>query len=220
MAKNSFLSSTPARVLSVLLVFQAVLFYSFASGEYVPVSRPLKQFPVTLSGWTMVQEGVMEPEIADLLKADDTLNRTYVDASQTRIANLFIAFFKTQRAGVTPHSPKVCLPGSGWYPLDSTIFPASIPGLPSPIRINRYTVAKGEERSVVLYWYQTPYRVIASEYMAKVYLMVDGLRHRRSDTSMVRVVVPVIDGNEEQAEKVALEFVRTIFRPVRDYLPA
>ena len=31
-----------------------------------------------------------------------------------RSANLFVAYFQSQRAGQTPHSPKNCLPGSGW----------------------------------------------------------------------------------------------------------
>ena len=52
----------------------------------------------------------------DVLRADDTLNRIY----RLRAASsyLFIAYFKTQRYGQSPHSPKNCLPGSGWEPVE------------------------------------------------------------------------------------------------------
>ena len=49
--------------------------------------------------------------------------------------------------------------------------------------------------------------------------MVDGLRHHRSDTSLVRVIVPIRD-DEKQAEKVAVRFIRGFFNPVREFLPA
>jgi len=39
------------------------------------------------------------------------------------------------------------------------------------IEVNRYVIQKGLEKQVVLYWYQSHGRVIASEYWAKIYLL-------------------------------------------------
>ena len=86
--------------------------------------------------------------------------------------------------------------------------------------MNRYIVQRGEDKSVVLYWYQTPKRVIASEFEAKYYLVLDSIRYHRSDTALVRVVVPAIGGDEEAAVSAATNFVRSFFVPLRQYLPS
>jgi len=215
-----FLANPPVCILSLLLVLQILAFYATPRTEYVPSSRPLNTFTDTLGTWQVIQQGVIEQEILDLLKADDTLSRIYVDRASQQTVSLFVAFFKSQRAGVSPHSPKVCLPGSGWLPLDSRRMPVTVPGLQQPVRVNRYTVAKGDQKSVVLYWYQTPHRVIANEYIAKLYTILDSVRYRRSDTSLVRVVVPVLNDGEAAAEQTAVRFVRSLFNPLREHLPA
>jgi EpsI family protein len=200
------------------LIAQAVVFYSLSTGEAVPLNRPLKEFPQTVSGWRTVQETEIEAEIRDQLKADDTLTRIYMHPDG-RSANLFIAFFRSQRAGATPHSPKVCLPGAGWTPMNSAIIQVPV-GSSASMSVNRYVISKGDDMSVVVYWYQTPHRVIANEYIAKLYLILDGIRYRRSDTAMIRVIVPVVNRDEAAAEQTAIQFVQTVFQPARRYLPA
>jgi EpsI family protein len=86
------------------------------------------------------------------------------------------------------------------------------------IRVNKYIVSKGEDKSVVLYWYQSHQRVIASEYAAKVYLVADAIRYNRTDTALVRVVVPVA-GDEAAAMDTAKRFVQGIFPSLGQFLP-
>ena len=62
--------------------------------------------------------------------------------------------------------------------------------------------------------------MVAREYAAKLYTMLDAIRYRRSDTSLVRVVVPVTDGKEVEAQATAEEFVRSFFVPLRKQLPS
>jgi len=188
-----------------------------APAEKVPLTRPLTEIPRSLSGWTLHQESAIDPEIQQLLKADETLSRTYTSPAGT-YANLFVAFFKSQRAGAAPHSPKVCLPGSGWVPTESNAIDIPIDGRPDPIHVNRYIVSKGEDRDLIIYWYQTPYRVIANELTAKYYTILDGLRYHRSDTALVRVIVP-IGKSETEAESQAVQFVQGAFNPLREFLP-
>ena len=64
-----FLASTPARVVTVCLLLQAALVYSSIRTEVVPVSRPLAGVPVDLGSWHLKQEGVVEQEVMDILKA-------------------------------------------------------------------------------------------------------------------------------------------------------
>ena len=58
----------------------------------------------------MIRQGVMEPEVKEVLRADEYITRDYA-APTDQAANLFVAYFKSQRSGQTPHSPKNCLPG-------------------------------------------------------------------------------------------------------------
>jgi EpsI family protein len=132
---------------------------------------------------------------------------------------MFIAFFKSQRYGQAPHSPKNCLPGSGWEPLESEPLPITVAGRGEPIVVNRYLVARGDEKSVVLYWYQSHNRIISGEFAAKFWLIADSIKYHRSDSSLVKVVVPVREGNTEAATRTAVEFVQASFPAVAKQLP-
>jgi EpsI family protein len=201
------------------LLAQAALFYGYSRGEVAPALRPLKGSPAQFGDWKLATEGVVEQETLEVLRADDVMTRVYAESGTGRAASLFVAYFKTQRTGQAPHSPKNCLPGSGWAPSTSDVIPIAVRGQEAPLRVNRYIVQRGEEKSVVLYWYQTPKRVIASEYDAKFYLVLDSIRYHRSDTALVRVVTPVVNGNEDAATKTAIRFVQSFFTPLRQYLP-
>jgi EpsI family protein len=86
--------------------------------------------------------------------------------------------------------------------------------------VNDYVISRGQNQSIVLYWYQSRDRVVASEYSAKIFTVTDAIRYNRSDTALVRVVVNVADGNVQAAEDTAISFVQSFFMPLREYLPA
>lgn len=215
----SFLRNRTVLMVTGLLLAESMLFYAYPKTEIVPLSRPLREIPTDIEGWRMIEQSEVDPEVQALLKADDTVNRLYVNPAVSKGAvSFYAAFFKTQRTGVAPHSPKVCLPGAGWVPSQSTYETIDIPGR-GPITVNHYVVARGDQKSVVLYWYQNHKRVVANEYAAKVWTVLDALRYRRSDTSMVRVIVPVANGNEKEADQVAINFVQQILPTASNFLP-
>ncbi len=212
-----FFRSPAVLAASVLLLLQAALLYSAIRPEAIAPGIPLAQMPKTLGSWQFVQEGVIDQETLDVLRADDILNRVYTQGP--RGAYLFVAAFRSQRNGKAPHSPKNCLPGSGWTPLNSGEMVVDT-GAHGPITVNRYVVAHGDERSLVLYWYQSRDRAIASEYKAKFWVMADAVRLNRTDTALVRVVVPIVNRDEDAAVQTATDFVRSFYGTLRQYLPA
>ena len=212
-----FLKSPAALVVTVLLLAHAFLLYSSIRPEFIPDSRPLSEVPAWLGPWRMVQEIAIEREIQEVLQADDTLNRVYREGD--RQATIFVAAFKSQKTGKAPHSPKNCLPGSGWLPVSSGTMDIDVNG-PVPIRVNRYVIAHGEDQGLVLYWYQSRDRVVANEFEAKFWVMVDAMRLNRTDTALVRVVVPVVNRNQQEAERLGTHFVQSLFGTLREYLPA
>jgi len=207
-----------ARWVTLFLLLQTVMLYSAMRPEKVPPGRSLAEFPRSLGAWSMSQEGVIDQETRDILKADDLLNREYQTSAYLRGANFFVAAFQSQRNGKTPHSPKNCLPGNGWvreiegqYTIDAG---------QGPMTVNRYIVTHGGERSVVMYWYQSRDRVVASEYSAKFWVIMDSIRLHRTDTALVRVIVPVIGGNDEAASQAAVDLIRAFYPSLRQFLPA
>jgi EpsI family protein len=206
--------------LTAALLLQSALFYGFSRTEPAPKARPLSQFSMASANWHKVNEYQMDQETRDVLNADELLSASFGQASTGRQADLLVAYFQTQRNGKAPHSPKNCLPGSGFDAIQNTTIDIPISGEALPIHVNKYIVARGDNRSVVLYWYQSRSRVVASEYMAKIYTMWDAVRTNRTDTALVRVVVPVQQGDTGAAEDLAVSFVRDLFEPLKHYLPA
>ncbi len=197
----------PALVLSALFLLQSAAFHELSRRtEVVPPAKPLAAFPSRVGEWRMLHEGAIEQDERDVLRADDYLTRQYA-APGGKTASLFVAYFRSQRAGQTPHSPKNCLPGSGWSWSVSDTIRVNIAGRAQPIEINRYVVSKGDERAVVLYWYQSCDRVVASEYRAAAFTAWDALRYNRTDTELVRVVTP--------AAQDGVQFLQAFFTSLR-----
>lgn len=217
-----FLNSVPVRIATLFMILQAAILYSSVRPEVIPSSsQPLADFPSVLGSWHQYgPEGVVDDETRAVLNADDILDRTYVDPSTMRGVFFFVAAFRTQRNGKAPHSPKNCLPGSGWTQVSADDkFPVDI-GAAQPILVNRYLVAHGNDRSVVLYWYQSRNRVVANEFKAKFWVMADAMHLNRTDTALVKVVVNIGDLSEEDATATAVDFVKSFFGPLHQYLPA
>ena len=216
----STLGSRNLILFTVIAVAQgAVGYYLNAREEYVPAAKPLASLAKNLDEWAMLKEWPMEPEVQAVLKADDTVSRHYVRPSNPEGVGLFVAFFKTQRAGVAPHSPKNCLPGNGWVKEVSSIIPIEVPGRAEPVEANYYVIQRGDNKSVVYYWYQSHGRTVADEFKAKFYVMSDAMRLNRTDTALVRVTIGVGPAGLKAAEKTAIEFVRSSFGPLSEILP-
>lgn len=214
-----FLNSTPARVVTVLLVAQAAVLYSSIRPEAVPPGRPLSDFPRTVGSWQMLQEGIVEPEAQAVLKADDTMVRAYGDTSTGRGADIFIAAFRSQRNGKAPHSPKNCLPGNGWTQLEQSEILIDV-GAARPVEANRYVIMHGDNRSLVVYWYQSRDRTVANEFKAKFWVIADAIRYNRTDTALVRVISRIIDRDTNGAEQTAIDFIKTFYPSIRAFLPS
>jgi EpsI family protein len=168
--------------------------------------------------WTGTPLSLTRDELA-VLGPGEFLVRDYQRSAAEPSVNLYIAYFPSQRTGDTIHSPKNCLPGAGWVPDESARMPIQTTD-GSSIIVNRYTVSKGTDRALVLYWYQAHGRVTASEYWAKIYLVSDAIRLNRTDGALVRLVTPIPTGTgEDVAEARTLEFAHQILPLFDKYVP-
>ena len=199
-----------------LFVAQAAVVHFVVGAEHLPPPPDLSKLPQRIEGWQGTADIPISALTLQQLGADRTLERSYFRAETGGTVDLFIAWFQSQRGGTTqPHSPKVCLPGSGWLPLDSRQIEISTSR--GTIPVERYMIANHGVRAETLYWYQSPRRVLTSEWAAKFFTLADGIRDRRTDTAIVRVFMTLRPGQIESPEPV--DFARAVYPFLRDRLP-
>jgi len=183
-----------------LLLGAAVLLHAVSHGEPPVDTHAVASFPQTFGGWRS-QTVPIDKAIIEAIGVDDYVSRIYAQPNQAPVL-LYIGYYKTQRTGVTIHSPKNCLPGSGWEPVTSSRLQIRGPD-GKPALVNFYVIEKGLDRQLVLYWYQSHGRIIASEYWGKIYMVLDALRLNRTDAALVRVTSPVFPDEPQSRARLA-----------------
>jgi EpsI family protein len=202
----------------LFLLAQAPMVHWAVGHERAPEPPVLQKFPQQLGDWKQLRDEPVALDVGVALQADRILNRAYLDASTGRVASLFVGWFQSERGGRTqPHSPKWCLPASGWTPVAAN--DVNLNTAAGTITVNRYIVAKQRQRIVVLYWYQGPSRVTAGEWETKFWQTMDALRSKRTDTAVVRVVVLSDEKSDQAATAVATDFGQRLYPLLRKNLP-
>ena len=212
-------TATKFAVAAVIIASTAVFLKAHSRAEYFPPRQALESFPAQIQDWSGT-DVALSKDTLDVLGPGDFLVRVYRNSNeQVPYIDLFIAYFPSQRAGDTIHSPKNCLPGAGWSPVQSSRITLSIPGH-KPFNANRYVITKGESRQLVLYWYWAHDRGVASEYWAKYYLVADSIKMSRSDGALVRLTTPINLGESAAAAQERLmPFVAEVVPKLNDYIP-
>jgi len=203
----------------LLIAATAIFLQARTRNEVFPARLPLESFPHQLGSWTGADVPI-EKDVLDVLGNGDFLLRVYTNPQDRQPdVDIFIAYFRSQRTGDTIHSPKNCLPGAGWTPISNTRIALSTPGH-VPFPVNRYVIAKGDARQLVLYWYWAHDRGVASEYWAKFYLVADSIRMNRSDGSLVRITTAMFPGETPAAaEQRLLPFTNSVLPLLDNYIP-
>ena len=201
----------------VLLVAAFLSLQVRGTGEAVPLRRSLDSFPRTLGAWEARDRSVLEAGVRDILKAEDYLLQRYADRGG-RSVWLFVGYWGSQRKGAQPHSPKLCLPGAGWEPLEGSRLFIPLAGSPSPLAVNRLVIQKERVRQVVLYWYLAQGTPVAGEVDARVTMVRNAVLHNRTDGALVRITSPVY-GTVEETTDYLVRYVQAMHPALGGHLP-
>jgi EpsI family protein len=108
------------------------------------------------------------------------------------------------------HSPKHCLPGSGWeiWQQGSALVPVN----GKEIEINQYRIENLGARELMFYWYQSRNRVFASEYLGKLLLARDTLLSGQTAGSIVRIMLPDVPGASQEGVAFAAKLIPEVWR--------
>jgi exosortase D (VPLPA-CTERM-specific) len=185
--------------------------------ETSPARANLVDFPSHLGEWTGERQ-TMESVYADALKLDDYLLTNYRDAGGQPL-NFYVAWYNSQRAGRSVHSPRACLPGGGW--IIRSFEPRALPLAGGrELAANRVAIELDGQKQIVYYWFQQRGRQLTNEYLVKWYIFWDALTRNRTDGALVRVVVPLPQGSDESdADRRVARFVAQAVPSLASYVP-
>ncbi len=209
-------SITPAAILLLGLLGRTAI----RPDRVLAPSVPLSAFPGSVADFEQQADQPLTNVELRVLQPDDYLLRTYRGSDGTDMT-LFVAFYGEQTKSASIHSPRNCLPGSGWEPVQHDRI--ETPTAYGTSQINRYLVEHGSgSRALVYYWYQGRGRVAANEYTVKLDLLRDAIFRRRTDEALVRLVIPVgVDVDQLiRADAIAARAVREVIRILADHVPA
>jgi EpsI family protein len=205
-----------ALVVIGLLLLQAGIYYTISAKEFIPDIGPWSRFPVQVQDWRATADEPVDADALATLKPDDYLNRDYT-SGKNQTLNLFVGYFNSRRNGRAPHSPEWCLPGAGWKTVSTRVISIDT-GTGSHLPANEYIVEKSGERQLVVYWYHQGERVLSSEVLAQFYAIPDMVLHGRTDTSLVRIIAPVVGDRLDGARSLAFEFARDVYPLIRQQI--
>ena len=208
-AASSPVRNTLIVVGCAILVLQAGASRLLTFDEVATQGPHLREVPLKVGPWTAQVEGSLEPDIVAYLKPDDYIIRDYSNTDGQ--LNLLVAYFKSLQKTYGPHAPRICLPGSGWLETSGKITSIAVPGRPAGIPLNQLTYEKAGTRILVLYWYQNDRNTWAEEFRAKLTLLPDLIRYRRSDVSLVRLVAHISEPTPDGQFARCVEFVKLLY---------
>jgi exosortase D (VPLPA-CTERM-specific) len=220
-------ASRVRREVPASFIVGTVIVSAFAAGvmlaperaEALPQRESFVAFPNQVESWTG-RRSAMEQIYLDALKLDDYIITDYLRGGR-ELVNFYVAWYDSQRAGNSAHSPRSCLPGGGWRMTRfDQIDVGDVQVAGKPLRANRVQIELGNRKQLVYYWFQQRGRVITNEYLVKWYLFVDSLTRQRTDGALVRLVTPLEIGEPvEQADRRLAEFASQIAPRLERYIP-
>lgn len=173
--------------------------------------EPMVLFPRDLGPWQGVTTR-LNAEIEGVLAADDYLSARFAAPDEAAGVDLFIAWYARQAGGAGIHSPEVCLPAGGWEVSSWTQAVIAAGGQSVPV--NAAVITKGLERQLVWYWFEGRGRRETSEYLAKLGTVIDMARLGRSDGALIRLVTPILPGEDVAAAAARLTRMLAAAGPV------
>jgi exosortase D (VPLPA-CTERM-specific) len=205
--------SYPFISIIALLIISAVVVISIDTREEViPARKSFPVFPDKLGDW-QGQQSPLESDVIDVLQVTDYILSEYTKEGSASV-NFYVAYYESQRKGVSPHSPRVCIPGGGWQISDISRVKLT------DLSVNRIVIKKAQSTQLVYYWFQQRGRSMANEYYMKWYLFKDALLLNRTDGALVRMTTAVSPLETiADADNRLIGFAQDLLPVLPEYIP-
>lgn len=203
-----------------LLIISAVVFLFalyldvFPLREVIPLKKAFSDFPLFWNGWSG-KAHQFDDLTLEKLRVNEYILREYSKGGQR--VDLYVGYYGTQRAGAQIHSPKHCLPGSGWSRLSERVRTVNVGGYGN-VSFVEAVYQKGDAKDVFIYWYKMKDACITDDYALKWLMVFNSLRYRRNDAAFIRLSSPVTGSTDDTISFIE-GFMKDFLPLVKDYLP-
>ncbi len=187
--------------------------------EHIPELKPLKplsSLPTTIGPYAG-SDLMVDAYVQKVLEPTDMIYRTYTDPSGA-VVGVFVTYHGKQTSEFHPHSPKLCMPGSGWFAKEVKREVVHI-GDGRAIQVVSSVYEQSGERQIFFYWFQTGRRSAANEYLQKLWMIVDGLTRHRTDVAFIRLSTSGDATGTEGAKERLKDFLRQFVPYLDEVLP-
>jgi EpsI family protein len=210
---------TYTRTITIAIFFLITLALTglASHSERIKPNKPFKEFPLVIDQW-QGRSGELDQDVYNILGVEDYILANYQKSSGERV-NLYVGFYQSQKEGDIIHSPKNCMPGAGWKIIETSLVPVALDPGKKETPVIKLLLQKGAQKQIVLYWFQSRGRIIASEYMQKIWLVIDSVTKQRTDGSFVRLISPVVKSEEITLETLK-EFAIKIYPFLNEHIPS
>ncbi len=207
----------------LILGMNSYVYWYLASDDVIPPRVHFSAFPDQLGDWRCLKREILEDNVLSNLMVSDYLACTFFNDKAESAAHVYIGYHERQTrdrdSGKTTsiHPPEHCLPGSGWDVIDSQLVP--IDSVAPGGEAKRFVIAKGNQRSLVYFWYHSRGHVIARSHEKILHLFLDRARYGRTDGSLVRFTIPIFNGDIDEAQATFEELAGLITPDLNRYVP-
>jgi exosortase D (VPLPA-CTERM-specific) len=202
---------------SALIVLTLLFFQGIEFRDKIASRKPLPNFPTTVGQWSGARQFLDQKFIAEL-DFTDYIIVDYRNGSG-ELVNFYVAYYESQRKGESIHSPETCLPGSGWVFRQAGTTPIALQG-GKMMTVNRAIMEKAGSRQLVYYWFPARGRILTNAYELKLYGFWDALTRQRTDAALVRVITPILPGeNPNQPEKRLQNLILQLQPILAEFIP-
>jgi len=209
------------RIVTVVLLFAAT-FWSLQLSESVketPIRRSLHDFPTDVGKFSRVKTTLLSNPTLNMLKTDEYIVHDYISPDGC-VLNLFVGYYGSVEQTKGYHSPRNCVPASGWDIISRETLQLNNPYSENDsTKVNMLHAKKGINSKVILYWYQNRGRIISSEYWEKIYQVYDSIFRGRRDGSLVMITVNSPENRITETAVCAKEFAENVMVTLRTFLP-
>ena len=198
-----------------LLLLGSIFFIYYHKDVSVPANKPLVEIPLRVGTWQMLSHKQFDLNTLAVLKPTDYLSRVYIDGKKNRVS-FYLGYHGGGPDSGPIHSPKHCLPGSGWQSLSTR--ETKLPVGAEKISMVQAVYQNGDAKELFLYWFQVRGESITNEYILKLSEIKNSILYSRRDSAFIRISVSFED-DLDKAVAVGECFIRDFYPYIRTVLP-
>ena len=203
--------------LALLFLLASIGVYGWKTKNLKTTSKKsLRDVFQHIEGYTLKRNLTLQQEQLKMLKLDDYTYSDYSAAFNSTV-NLYIGYYYSANKAYAAHSPTICYPSQGWR-IDSPPITDTLNVGSRNINYQEITTSFGDQKELVLYWYQARLYTNTHIIMNKIDVGRNNLAYKDQLHGFVRIAVPFSNTGYTETKEQAVKFIQSFYPKLIDYL--